>query len=103
MIAHRARDADPAGLGERETCSDVDGVAEEIVAINDDVADVDADAEPHLLAGGTSGIFTADRLLDRDGALLGLDGAGEIGDETVPGRVENEARWEAINRSTMTQ
>jgi hypothetical protein len=30
---------------------DIDGIAKEIVGLNDNVADVDADAESHLLGG----------------------------------------------------
>ena len=46
LIAHRAGDADAAGLGEHlETRRDVDAIAEDVVLLDDDVAQIDADAE----------------------------------------------------------
>jgi len=50
MVPHSTRDANPARLRKSlQTGRDIDGVAEEIVALNDDVTDVDADPKPHLL------------------------------------------------------
>jgi len=55
LIPHRTRDANSARLRESlQAGSDVDGIAEEVVALNDDVADVDPDAEPHLLGGSSA-------------------------------------------------
>src|SRR5258708_23978655 len=48
-----------------------------------------ADAEPHLLGGRSIRILLSDRLLNLDGTLHGIHGAGEIGDETVARRVED--------------
>ena len=46
-FADVAGDADAAGLGEAlEAGRDVDAVAEDVAVLDDDVADVDADAEP---------------------------------------------------------
>ena len=46
LIAHRARDADAAGLGERfQARRHVDAVAEDVVVLDDHVAQIDADAE----------------------------------------------------------
>ncbi len=46
LIAHRARDADAARLGEHfEARRDVDAVAKDVVALNDHVAQIDANAE----------------------------------------------------------
>jgi len=67
----------------------IDGIAEEIVALNDDVADMDADAESHLLMGLFLRILLGYGVLPRDSALHGIDGAGEIGDETVARRGED--------------
>jgi hypothetical protein len=53
LVAHRAADADPARLGQAfEPRRDIDAVAVNVVLVDDDVADIDADAEldPTLLA-----------------------------------------------------
>jgi hypothetical protein len=70
---------------------DINGFAEEIVALNDDVADVDADPKPHLLTGRSFRILLLDGVLNRDGTFHGIDCAGEIGDETVASRVKDPA------------
>ena len=46
LVVDVAGDADAAGLGEAfEAGGDVDAVAEDVVGLDDDVADIDADAE----------------------------------------------------------
>ena len=50
---------------------------------------MDADAKPHLLTGRSIRILLGDGLLNRDRALHGIHGTGEIGDETVTCRVED--------------
>jgi hypothetical protein len=50
---------------------------------------MDADAEPHLFFRSAVGIFLGDRLLHRDRAFNGIDGAGEIRDYAVAGGIEN--------------
>jgi hypothetical protein len=52
---------------------------------------MDADAEPHLLAGQATLVFFFDGVLDRDGAFDGIDCARKIGDETVAGGIEDAA------------
>src|SRR5258708_17358512 len=47
-------------------------VSRSLLALNDDVADVDANAEPHLLGGKSAGILSCDRLLDLDSTLHGI-------------------------------
>src|SRR5207302_796457 len=50
LIVRRLGNADAAGLGQRfQPRRDVDAVAEDIIARDDDVADVDADAKLHRL------------------------------------------------------
>jgi len=90
LVAHRGRDANPAGLGNRlQPGGDVDRVAEQVCSLDDHVADMDADAEPHGFALGHARIFRGQSLLHRDGALHGIDGTGEIGDDAVAGGVED--------------
>jgi hypothetical protein len=68
---------------------DVNAVAEEVVALNYDVADVDADAEPHLLADRSISILFRNGILSFDGTLHGIDRAGEVSDEAIASRVED--------------
>jgi hypothetical protein len=71
LVLHRTRDADPTRLRESlQAGSDIDGIAKEIVALNDDVADMDADPEPHLLAIGSTRVLLGDGLLN-PGVRLG--------------------------------
>jgi len=51
----------------------------------------DLDAEPHLFVHGSVVIFLANGLLDRNGALHGIDRAGEVCDDAVAGGVEDPA------------
>jgi len=45
LVAHLARDADAAGFDQRlQPRGDIDAVTEEIVALDDDFAQIDADA-----------------------------------------------------------
>jgi hypothetical protein len=49
VVAHGARDADAARFGEPfEACRDVHAVAMDVIVLDDDVAEIDADAEPDL-------------------------------------------------------
>src|SRR5439155_10341107 len=57
LAAHLAKsifgDADAAGLGDAfEPCRDVDAVAEDVVALDQDIAEVDADAPFHAAFAG---------------------------------------------------
>ena len=87
MIAHAARHADAAGLGDPfEPCRDVDAVAENVAILDQDIADVDADAKQHpafrrdrivglgqrLLDGAELSVGAGDRL-----CLVGRNGSGK--------------------------
>jgi hypothetical protein len=52
---------------------------------------MDADAEPHLLAGRATLVFFFYGVLDRDGAFDGIDRTCKIGDKTVSGSIEDPA------------
>src|SRR5262249_10999705 len=66
-------------------------VAEQVLPFDDHISEMNADAEPHLLAGRAILVFFFDRVLDRDGALDGIDRAGKIGNDTVASRIEDAA------------
>jgi hypothetical protein len=92
LAVRRGRNANRAGLGKRlQPGRDVDPVAEQIDAIDDDVADMHANAQLHRLVEGTARVLRGDRGLDRDRALDGIDHAGEVGDDTVARGVKDAA------------
>jgi hypothetical protein len=74
-----------------QPCRDVDRIAEQIAALHDDVADVDADPKPHLLGGWSIRILLGDRFLNLDGTLHGIHSTGEVGDDTIASRAEDPA------------
>ena len=89
---HRVRHADAAGgrllLQAR---GDVDAVAKNVVILDDDVAEVDADAELDALLGRDVGIAPRHAGLDLDGALHGLDDALELDQHAVAGGLDQPA------------
>ena len=92
LVAHRGRNVDAARLGERlQPGGDIDAVAQQIVALDDDIAEVDTDAEAQPLALGALRVLRRDRPLDREGAFDRIDGAREIGEDAVPGGCEDAA------------
>jgi hypothetical protein len=53
LVVNHAGNADPAGLGERfQPRRDIDTVAEDVVALGDDVAEIDTDAPADALLFG---------------------------------------------------
>ena len=92
LIAHRPRQADSAGFGQRlEPGGDVDAVAVKVGSFDNDVPDVYANSEPHLFFGRAVGVLAGERLLHRDRAFDGIGGAGKIGDDAVACGVEDAA------------
>ena len=75
---------DPAGLGEAfQPHRDIDAVAEDVAILDQDVAEIDADAELQPAAGGLGVIARGHRLLQRHGAAHRVQQAGELGEEPV--------------------
>jgi hypothetical protein len=90
VIARRRRDTDRARLGESfEAGGDIDPVAEQVAAVNHDIADMHANAELHWLGGLLLHVHRRDRRLHRDRALDSIHRAGEISDNAVAGGVED--------------
>src|SRR5262249_4016907 len=84
VVPNNTRDADDTGLSKSlQPSRDVDPIAEQIVALHDDVADVDADPKPHLLARRSVRILLGDGLLNLDGTFNGVDRTGEVRDEAI--------------------
>src|SRR6266851_8229520 len=92
VFLHARRDADAARLGQAfETGGDVDAVAEYVVVLDDDVADVDADAEVDAAFCRYWGIAFGHCPLHLDRTSERIDDAGELDQEAVAGRLDDAA------------
>src|SRR5262249_17158457 len=81
----------------------VDTIAYEIGGIDNDVAEMDADAEPHPVGFGQPGTTPVDLELDFGSTAHRLDGACEFRDDTVAGASEDTAcmaRDQAVDNLT---
>jgi hypothetical protein len=84
VVVDRPRDQDAAWLGELlQAGGDVDAVAVDVLAVDDHVAEVDADAERKPVLGRQGGVALAQGLLDADSAGQRLDDAREVGQHAV--------------------
>ena len=84
IFLYAARNADPARFREAlETGRHIHAVAEDVAAVDDDIADIDANAEldPPLLRH--VGIPLEHAALDLDGTAQRIDHARELGQHTV--------------------
>ena len=92
LVVGSARQADAAGRGNAfEARGDVDAVAMDVVAVNDHVAQIDADAEFDAPLGRLRGIALGHRLLHAHGAGHRFDDAGEFEQEAVAGGLDDAA------------
>ena len=90
LLAHRGADADLAGLGQRlEPGGDIDAVTEDVAFVDDDVAEIDADAKADPLAFGDVGVTVLHPLLHAHGAAYGVDDRGELDQHAVTGRLDD--------------
>src|SRR5205823_13226828 len=97
----RRRDPDRIRLGERfQTRGDIDAVAQQIVTVDDHIAEMDADAEPHRSSFGIPRCVRSDRILYCYCALHGGDCAGEIRHHAVAGGMKDAAAMLRIVAST---
>ena len=86
LIADDTRYADAGRIGERlEPRRDIDAVAEDVVILGDDVAEVDADAEFEPPLGGDIAVARGHLALHPNGATHRIDDAGELDKEPVAG------------------
>ena len=92
MVSDHSRDTNSTGLGQcLQARRNIDAVAEDVVAINDHVSQIDPDAEPDPALFGHV-LFTADhRALDLNSASHGIDNARELGQQAVAGVLHNPA------------
>ena len=72
-------DANAAWLRDRlEARGDIDDFAEDIAAPYDDVPDIDANSQEHLVIVGHASVAESDELLDRQSAIQGGDRRGKL-------------------------
>src|SRR5262249_52290052 len=88
--ADGARDEDRARFGDAlQARRNVDPVSIDVLAFDDDVAQVDADAKLDAAAFGRGAVAVGHTGLDREGAAHGLDRAGEIHQQAVAGTLHD--------------
>jgi hypothetical protein len=84
VIVDRARDADPARLGQTfQAGGDVDAVAQDVTVFDNDIAQVDADAERDAPVRSLRRLALGDGFLDRYRAFDGVDRARELDQRAV--------------------
>ena len=69
----------------------VDPVAIQIIALDHHVANIDADAEFHLVFFGQLRVFDPELFLDRDGTAYRLDRAAELSDDAIASGAKDAA------------
>ena len=102
LLEHGARDAQAAGRGHLlEPRRDVDAIAEDVVALDHHVAEVDADPEIHAALGRHLRVAAVQLLLDLDAAADRFDGGRELGQDAVAGGADDApvvARDQRVHR-----
>ncbi len=92
LVEHRAGNADTAGIGERlEPSGDVYAVAVDVVAIHNDVAEVDPDPQFNPVARRHVLISTCEGSLDLERALGGIHRARELDQHAITGGFDDAA------------
>ncbi len=92
LIVRRAGNGDAAGQSERLNARrDVDAVAEDVLAIDDHIADVDADAELEPPVGRQLGVALGEGPLDLDRGVQGADHARKVAEHAVAGGADDAA------------
>ena len=84
--------ADGAGTRQRfHARRDIDAVAENVGAVDDHVADIDADAEFDAALFRDAGVALGHDALDVEGAARGVNGTSELGQHAIAGRLDDAA------------
>ena len=92
MIAHRCRDADAARLGDAlQARRHIDAVAENVAVLDDDVAEIDADAELDAAVLRHVGVAAGHAALDFGGAGDSVHHAREFHQHAVAGQLDDAA------------
>src|SRR2546423_14532969 len=92
LVMDDARDIDAARLGKRlDPGRDIDAVAEHIAALDDDVAEIDADPQRDAPLGCEALVVCYDGVADRSPAACRLNDALEFDKRQIPGLFEQIA------------
>ena len=92
MVVHRARYADAARLGQcLQPRRDIDAVAEDVVVLDNDVAEIDADAERDTPILGQLGVAIHHRALDLGGAADRIHDTRKFHQQSVAGGLHDPA------------
>jgi hypothetical protein len=92
LIMNGIGDEHPAGICQGfDPCRDVDAVAIEIVAVNDHVAEIDADAQLNAVVRRDAAVPVGHRLLHLDRATHRIDGAGKLHQQAVASGLDDAA------------
>ena len=92
MVADRARYADPTRFSERlQSGRDVYAIAVDVAVFNNDVAEIDTDAEYDPLILRRCRVALGHALLHRDRARDGLNDAWELDQNTVASGLDDAA------------
>jgi hypothetical protein len=92
MIPYAARDAHAARLRQGfQTRGDIDTITEDGAILDQNITNVDADAQAHLALGRHGGIGLVQGLLDGYRTVHGIDDTGEFGQDAVAGGARNLA------------
>ena len=86
----------PGSASTLETRRDVDAIAEDIVVLDDHVAQIDADAELDPSRRRHIGIAQRHPALDFGGARHGVNDAAELDQHAVTGRLDDAPRFLAM-------
>ena len=92
MFVHGIGDEHPAGIGQGlDPRGDIDAVAIEVVALDDHVAEIDADAQLDAVVRRDTRVLLRHCLLHRDRAAHRVDDAGKFHQHAVAGGVDDAA------------
>jgi hypothetical protein len=92
VVVDRIGDEHPAGIGQGfDACGDVDAVTVEVVALDDHIAEIDADAQFDAAVHPNTGVALGHRLLHRDRAAHRIDDAGKFDQQPVAGGLDDAA------------
>jgi hypothetical protein len=92
VVMDRIGDEHPAGIGQGfDPCCDVDAVTVEVVALDDHVAEIDADAPFDAVVRRDTSVPLGHPLLHFDRAAHRVDDAGKFDQDAVAGGLDDPA------------
>jgi hypothetical protein len=92
LIAHDSAYANPAGFSQHfQARRDIDAIAKDVIAINDDVTNIDADTKVQSLIRGNAFVALGHGSLHVNCAAHCIDDAREFQQQAVTGRLDDAA------------